>query len=208
MPLVSSFLDGQIILPLVQAPDEKTGVNIVAAMKQGGLKSVEVVLRTAASLAALKEIKRQFPEMSVGAGTVLNEAMLDASLEAGADYIVTPAITPSLIKAIVDRGAAAIPGTSKPSDVMLAYEHGLREMKLFPAELSGGPAFLKAIGAVFQDVKFCPTGGVNAENRGNYLSLPNVFTVGGSWVVPNNVVEDGDWAAITQACREANTPIS
>jgi len=206
MPSVSSLLDGQIILPLVQAPNEKTGVDIVSAMVEAGLKSVEVVLRTPASLAALREIKREFPTISVGAGTVLDEGMLSASIDAGADYIVTPAITENLLKAIVAAKIPAIPGTSKPSDILLAYQHGLREMKLFPAELSGGAPFLKAIGAVFQDVRFCPTGGVSAENRGKYLALSNVFAVGGSWVAPEEWVSSGNWSAITQACREANLP--
>lgn len=205
MNSVSSLLKGQIILPLVQAPTVELGLKTVSAMKEAGLHSVEVVLRTPASLEALKEIKLQFPDMSVGAGTVLSEAMLNDSIQAGADYIVTPAITASLMAAIAKSGIPAIPGTSKPSDILLAYEHGLREMKLFPAELSGGQAFLKAIGAVFQDVRFCPTGGVSSKNRRDYLALPNVFAVGGSWVAPSSWVESGDWAAITEACREANS---
>ncbi len=206
MKNVSTLMEGQIILPLVQAPSAELGIEIARAMQAGGLHSVEVVLRTPESLAALAAIKKALPELSVGAGTILNVEMLKQAIDAGADYIVTPAVTPKLLEALVSCGVPVIPGVSKPSDIALAYEYGVREMKLFPAELSGGAAFLKAIGAVFQDVKFCPTGGVSEANRGNYLALNNVFTVGGSWVATNEWVAQGNWAAITEACKAANLP--
>jgi 2-dehydro-3-deoxyphosphogluconate aldolase/(4S)-4-hydroxy-2-oxoglutarate aldolase len=205
MQSISSLMGTQTLLPIIQTNSVEEGVNIARAMEQAGLHSVEVVLRSDASLQALSEIKRAFPKMLVGAGTVYNTTILDAAINAGADYIVTPTVTNSLLLAMLSSGIPFIPGVQNMRDIAEVMEHGITEMKLFPAELSGGVAFLKAISSLFKHIQFCPTGGVNPANKDSYLALPNVFAVGGTWVAKAEWVAAGQWAEITQACVAANS---
>jgi 2-dehydro-3-deoxyphosphogluconate aldolase/(4S)-4-hydroxy-2-oxoglutarate aldolase len=205
MQSISSLMGMQTLLPIIQTNSVEEGVNIAGAMAQAGLHSVEVVLRSDASLEALSEIKRAFPKMLVGAGTVYNTTILDAAINAGADYIVTPTVTNSLLLAMLSSGIPFIPGVQNMRDIAEVMEHGITEMKLFPAELSGGVAFLKAISSLFKHIQFCPTGGVNPANKDSYLALPNVFAVGGTWVAKAEWVAGGQWAEITQACVVANS---
>jgi 2-dehydro-3-deoxyphosphogluconate aldolase/(4S)-4-hydroxy-2-oxoglutarate aldolase len=204
MASVEKLMGGQLILPLVQASSVEEGIQIVAAMKEGGLKAVEVVLRTPKSAQVLKAVKEEFSDMCVGAGTVLDAKQVSQVRDLGADFIVTPAATAPLLQALVAAGLPAVPGVASASDAMLAYQYGFREMKFFPAELAGGPKMLKALAPVFQGVRFCPTGGVSSENRADYLALDHVFCVGGSWVAPNAWVHEERWQDIAQACRAAN----
>lgn len=203
MTRFSELMSEQKLLPIIQANSPKQGVQIAQAMAASGLKLIEVVLRTEASLAALSAIKQQVPGLIVGAGTVTNSVILQQALEAGADFIVTPAVSEHLLCELKACPVPVLPGVSNTGEILLAAEHGFEEQKLFPASLSGGPAFLSAVSSVFQSVSFCPTGGVNAENRMTYLSLNNVFAVGGTWVSPKNWVEQENWQAITDACRQA-----
>lgn len=205
MQSISSLMGTQTLLPIIQTNSVEEGVNIARAMQQAGLHSVEVVLRSEASLQALSEIKRAFPKLLVGAGTVYNTTILDAAINAGADYIVTPTVTNSLLLAMLSSGIPFIPGVQNMRDIAEVMEHGITEMKLFPAELSGGVAFLKAISSLFKHIQFCPTGGVNPANKDSYLALPNVFAVGGTWVAKAEWVAAGQWAEITQACVAANS---
>jgi 2-dehydro-3-deoxyphosphogluconate aldolase/(4S)-4-hydroxy-2-oxoglutarate aldolase len=205
MQSISSLMGTQTLLPIIQTNSVEEGVNIARAMEQAGLHSVEVVLRSDASLQALREIKRAFPKMLVGAGTVYNTTIWDAAINAGADYIVTPTVTNSLLLAMLSSGIPFIPGVQNMRDIAEVMEHGITEMKLFPAELSGGVAFLKAISSLFKHIQFCPTGGVNPANKDSYLALPNVFAVGGTWVAKAEWVAAGQWAEITQACVAANS---
>lgn len=170
----------QTLLPIIQADSVEQGVNIAQAMFDAGLKLVEVGLRTEASLAALKAIKLAIPELLVGAGTVTNEDILQQSLDAGADFIVTPAVSAKLLGFLVYCPVPVLPGVSNTGEIMMAKEAGCTDMKLFPASLSGGAPFLYAISSIFQEIKFCPTGGVTEANKGDYLSLNNVFAVGGT----------------------------
>lgn len=172
-------------------------------MAKSGLKLVKVVLRTEQSLAALTAIKAQVPELIVGAGTIVNEQILQQAIEAGADFIVTPAVSSQLLEHLVKCDIPVLPGVSSNADILLTREFGYTEMKLFPAALSGGVAYLKAISSIFQDVSFCPTGGVSAENKAEYLALDNVMAVGGTWVCQKDWVKNQDWNAITKACTEA-----
>ncbi|GAA0564564.1 bifunctional 4-hydroxy-2-oxoglutarate aldolase/2-dehydro-3-deoxy-phosphogluconate aldolase [Rheinheimera aquimaris] len=203
MTRFSKLMSGQTLLPIIQADSARQGVQIAQAMADGGLTLVEVVLRTNASLAALKAIKKEVPQLKVGAGTVLDARILEQALEAGADFIVTPAISKVLLAELTGCGLPVLPGVSNTGDILLAYEHGYSELKLFPASLSGGAAFLRAVSSVFQSIRFCPTGGVNQQNMQDYLALSNVFAVGGTWVAPAEWVEQGNWRAITTACHQA-----
>ncbi len=199
----STLMGSQTLLPIIQADSVEQGVNIAKAMAASGLKLVEVVLRTAEVLDALMAIKQQVPELLVGAGTVVNTTSLQQAIDAGADFIVTPAVSEKLLSHLAVCGIPVLPGVSNTADILMAREFGFTELKLFPAELSGGAPFLSAISSVFQDITFCPTGGVSAENKDEYLSLNNVIAVGGTWVCRKDWVVNEDWQSITKACSEA-----
>lgn len=204
MKSFSQLMDGQTLLPIIQADSVEQGVNIAGAMAEAGLKVVEVVLRSDASLDAMKAIKEAYPDLIVGAGTVLDKEILDQAIAAKADYIVTPCVTPALLEALANCGVPAIPGVASCADIALARDAGFREVKLFPASLAGGIPFLKAVSTVFRDMTFCPTGGINADNKADFLALPNVIACGGTWVCQKDWVAEGNWQAITDACRAAN----
>lgn len=203
MTRFSELMSGQTLLPIIQADSPRQGVQIAQAMADAGLTLVEVVLRTNASLAALTAIKKEVPQLKVGAGTVINARILEQALEAGAEFIVTPAISETLLGELAGCGVPVLPGVSNTGEILQAYEHGYSELKLFPASMSGGPAFLRTLSSVFQSIRFCPTGGVNQQNMQDYLALSNVFAVGGTWVAPAEWVEQGNWQAITTACHQA-----
>ncbi len=205
MKRFSELMSGQTLLPIIQTDTVEDGVSIAKAMAKANLTAVEVVLRTPVSLEALSAIKKEVPSLKVGAGTILNKQHLTGAIDAGADFIITPAVSPSLLQELKGCGLPAAPGVSTTGEILMAYEAGFRELKLFPAALAGGVKFLKAVSSVFQEVKFCPTGGVNAENRLEYLALENVIAVGGTWVAQKAWVENQDWQAITSACLEANS---
>jgi 2-dehydro-3-deoxyphosphogluconate aldolase/(4S)-4-hydroxy-2-oxoglutarate aldolase len=193
----------QTLLPIIQADTAEEGLNIAKAMGAAGIKLVEVVLRTPASYDAITLIKKELPEMIVGAGTILDEEILLKALAAGSDFIITPATSAKLYNILANCPVPVVPGVSNAADILRAYENGYTEIKLFPASLCGGVAFLKAMSSVFQTIKFCPTGGVNAQNKAEFLALDNVIAVGGTWVADKKWVQSEDWAAITAACSEA-----
>ncbi|MBZ9611658.1 bifunctional 4-hydroxy-2-oxoglutarate aldolase/2-dehydro-3-deoxy-phosphogluconate aldolase [Rheinheimera maricola] len=205
MTRFSELMSGQTLLPIIQAQSPKQGVQIARAMADAGITLVEVVLRTSASLAALTAIKQEVPQLIVGAGTVIDARILNQALEAGSDFIVTPAVSAALLAELASCKVPVLPGVSNTGEILLAYEHGYAELKLFPASLSGGAAFLRAMSSVFQSIRFCPTGGVNQQNMQDFLSLSNVFAVGGTWVAAAEWVEQGNWQAITAACQQALT---
>lgn len=182
MPTFSELMNTQTLLPIIQADTVEDGVKVATTMLEAGLNLVEVVLRTPASIEMVAAIKAACPEMIVGAGTVTNADILKEALDAGADFIITPTITPSLLAALADSPVPVVPGVSTMSDILLAIEHGYTELKLFPASLSGGAPFLQAVNAVFPQLRFCPTGGISPSNKADYLALPNVVAVGGTWV--------------------------
>ena len=204
MTSFSSLMGNQTLLPIIQADSPTQGVAIAKAMRNAGLTLVEVVLRTESSLATLSAIKTEFPDLIVGAGTVTNADILKQALAAGADFIITPAVSEKLLEHLSTCGVPVLPGVSNTGEILLAREFGYQELKLFPAALSGGAKFLAAISSIFQDIKFCPTGGVTAENKADYFSLNNVFAVGGTWVVKKEWLADDNWQAITDACIAGN----
>lgn len=187
------------VIPVLVVDDVSHAVPIAQALVAGGLPALEVTLRTACALDVIREMK-QVPGAVVGAGTVLNPRELDAALEAGAEFIVSPGLTADLGKAAIAAGVPFLPGTANASDVMLGLDLGLTRFKFFPAEASGGIKALSAIAAPFGMAKFCPTGGITPETAPNWLALGAVLCVGGSWMVPKGAP---DVAKIEAAARQA-----
>ncbi|MBS0538667.1 MAG: bifunctional 4-hydroxy-2-oxoglutarate aldolase/2-dehydro-3-deoxy-phosphogluconate aldolase [Proteobacteria bacterium] len=184
------------VVPVLTVERPGEAVPLARALVAGGLPVLEITLRTEAALEALKRIATEVPDAIVGAGTVLNEAQLEAAERAGARFVVSPGCTPALARAAIESGIPFLPGVQTVSEAMAAREHGFELLKFFPADMSGGIGWLKAVGAPLAGLRFCPTGGVNAETAPAYLALPNVACVGGSWVAPKDAVAAGDWARI------------
>ncbi|ASP48661.1 bifunctional 4-hydroxy-2-oxoglutarate aldolase/2-dehydro-3-deoxy-phosphogluconate aldolase [Cognaticolwellia beringensis] len=203
MTLFSTLMGKQKLLPIIQADSVSQGLEIAKAMAAAGIGLVEVVLRTQASIDIIKAIKLELPDLKVGAGTVLDADILKQALAAGSDFIITPTISSSLLTHLDNCKVPVLPGVSNSSDILLAREFGYTELKLFPASLSGGAPFLKAMGSVFKDITFCPTGGINEKNQQEFLALTNVFAVGGTWIVNPEWVANKDWSKITSACKTA-----
>ncbi|MDF3123980.1 bifunctional 4-hydroxy-2-oxoglutarate aldolase/2-dehydro-3-deoxy-phosphogluconate aldolase [Rheinheimera sp. 1928-s] len=205
MTSLSSLLKGGLLLPIIQADQPAQAVAVAKAMQQGGVTAVEVVLRTAAALDCISAIRAEVPELLTGAGTILSAKDATNAKAAGAQFLVSPASTPDLLKAMINTELAIAPGVATPSEMAMALELGLTELKFFPAHLAGGIEMLKALSGIFQQVKFCPTGGVQLNNLAEFLTLPNVFVAGGSWLSPKDLVQQQNWAAITELTRQSVT---
>ena len=203
MNTISSMMGEQRVLPIIQANNEDEGLNIARAIHAAGINAVEVVLRSERAAQVITAIKQNLPEMIVSAGTVVDEASYVKAVNAGADFIITPGFSPALLDILSGSEIPTLPGVASVAEIIVAREHGYRELKFFPAGIAGGPAFLKAVQSLFQDTRFCPTGGVSGDNYEDYLALNNVFAVGGTWVVKPQWVKDGQWDEITQACKAA-----
>ena len=186
------------VIPVIVLNDVAHAVPMARALVAGGIRMLEVTLRTPQALACIEAIARDVPEAVVGAGTVRSKADAQAAARAGARFAVSPGYTSMVGQACRDAGLALLPGVATGSEIMVAQEDGFTELKFFPAMQAGGPAMLKAWSGPFFDVKFCPTGGVSLQNAREFLALPNVVCVGGSWLVPGDAVAKGDWAAVTQ----------
>jgi 2-dehydro-3-deoxyphosphogluconate aldolase / (4S)-4-hydroxy-2-oxoglutarate aldolase len=191
------------VIPVIVLNDVAHAVPMARALVAGGIRMLEVTLRTSQALACIEAIAKQVPEAIVGAGTVRNAADAKAAANAGAKFAVSPGYTPAVGQACRDEGLSLLPGVATGSEIMMAQEDGYTELKFFPAMQAGGPAMLKAWGGPFFDVRFCPTGGVTAQNALEFLSLSNVACVGGSWLVPAEALAKGDWARIEMLAREA-----
>ena len=203
MTSFSELMGEQTLLPIIQADSVEQGLNIAKAMASTGISLVEVVLRTEASIDIIKALKSELPDLKVGAGTVTDADILKQALDAGSDFIITPTISTKLLTQLSTCSVPVVPGVSTASDILLAKEFGYRELKLFPASLSGGIPFLKAMSSIFRNIKFCPTGGINEDNQHEYLALTNVFAVGGTWIAKSDWVESGQWSKVTAACNAA-----
>jgi 2-dehydro-3-deoxyphosphogluconate aldolase / (4S)-4-hydroxy-2-oxoglutarate aldolase len=195
----ASLLRGNRAIPVVTFQDVAEAVPVARALEEGGVGVIEVTLRTAAGLEAVRRIKRECPTIVLGAGTVLTPGQAEAAVAAGAAFLVSPGHTAALVDCARSLGVPWMLGATSLSEVMHLREQGFTVQKFFPAEPAGGVATLKAIGSVLRDVKFCPTGGIAADKAGAYLALPNVIAVGGSWFVP----AASDATAITAAARHA-----
>jgi 2-dehydro-3-deoxyphosphogluconate aldolase / (4S)-4-hydroxy-2-oxoglutarate aldolase len=191
------------VVPVVVVDDAADAVPLARALVDGGLPAIEVTLRTVAAVEAIERIADEVPEAVVGAGTVLNGRDVARATAAGARFLVSPGSTPSLLDAMEDADVPLLPGVSTASEVMALLERGLGVAKLFPAEAVGGVATLRALGGPFPDVRFCPTGGIDATKAPAYLALPNVACVGGSWMLPRAAVRTGDWATVKRLARAA-----
>ena len=190
------------VIPVIVLNDIAHAVPMARALVAGGIRMLEVTLRTPQALACIEAIAKEVPEAVVGAGTVRTRADAQAAAMAGARFAVSPGYTPAIGQACRDVGLALLPGVATGSEIMMAQADGFTELKFFPALQAGGPAMLKAWSGPFFDVMFCPTGGVTLQNAPDFLALPNVVCVGGSWLVPADALAQGDWARITQLARD------
>ncbi|MBS3965252.1 MAG: bifunctional 4-hydroxy-2-oxoglutarate aldolase/2-dehydro-3-deoxy-phosphogluconate aldolase [Methylomonas sp.] len=200
---INDVMNTSPVIPVMVINQLEHAVPLAQALVQGGLKVLEITLRTPVALDALRRIKAEVPGAIVGAGTIINTQTLDAAIEAGAEFIVSPGVTPSLLDAGLASGVPLLPGVVTPSEVMRLLEKGVTAMKFFPAEAAGGIPMLKSIGGPLPQIKFCPTGGVNPKNAPQYLALSNVSCVGSSWMAPADLVDAGDWEEITRRAAEA-----
>lgn len=202
---IDAFAQRARILPVITIDRESDILPMADALAAGGITVLEVTLRTALGLTAIRQLSEQRPELCVGAGTILDPETFRQAEEAGARFIVTPGCTDELLRHAMNRPVPLLPGVATASDIMAAYRYGLRRFKLFPAKVCGGVEALKAFAGPFPDVRFCPTGGVGPDNLNDYYQLPNVMCVGGSWMLPKAAVDSGDWATVERLSREAMT---
>jgi 2-dehydro-3-deoxyphosphogluconate aldolase/(4S)-4-hydroxy-2-oxoglutarate aldolase len=203
-PSESSLLSRVPVVPVVVVDDPAHAVPVARALVAGGLPVIELTLRTPVALDAIRAIASEVPEILVGAGTIVTPGQAKEALDAGAQFLVSPGSTPSLLGAMADTGLPFLPGTATVSEVLAVLEAGHTELKFFPAEASGGAAFLKSVAAPVPAARFCPTGGITAATAPSYLALPNVGCVGGSWLTPADALASGDWGRVTELARAAS----
>lgn len=191
------------IVPVVKIDNAKDALPLAKALCAGGLPCAEVTFRTAAAAEAIEIMTKNFPDMCVGAGTVLNSEQVDAAVAAGAKFIVSPGLNPKTVQYCISKGVPMTPGISNPSEIEQAIELGLDVVKFFPAEQSGGLAKIKAMAAPYVNMRFMPTGGVNVNNLTSYLDFSKIIACGGSWMVPGDLINEGAWDKIEALTREA-----
>ncbi|MFE1023531.1 bifunctional 4-hydroxy-2-oxoglutarate aldolase/2-dehydro-3-deoxy-phosphogluconate aldolase [Streptomyces sp. NPDC058818] len=199
----ASVLDLAPVVPVVVVDDLADAVPLARALVAGGLPAIEVTLRTPVALDAIRAIAGEVPGAVVGAGTVITPGQVGDVVAAGARFLVSPGWTDVLLEAMRASGVPFLPGVSTTSEVVALLERGVREMKFFPAEAAGGTAYLKALAAPLPQARFCPTGGITPGSAPEYLALPNVGCVGGSWMLPKDAVADRDWGRVEALAREA-----
>ncbi|TKB44832.1 bifunctional 4-hydroxy-2-oxoglutarate aldolase/2-dehydro-3-deoxy-phosphogluconate aldolase [Thalassotalea mangrovi] len=191
------------IVPVLVIENVDDAIPIAKALMAGGIKVLEVTLRTDNALQVIQKIADELPEAMVGAGTVTNPQTLQAAEQAGAKFAISPGMTKELLEASGKSTIPLIPGIASISELMTGIDAGLDHFKFFPAEAIGGAKSIKSIAGPFPDIRFCPTGGINESNMGNYLSLKNVSCIGGSWLVPDEAVANKDWQQITEITKKA-----
>ncbi len=191
------------VVPVLTVEDAGAAEPLAKALQAGGLTAIEVTLRTPQALEALTLMKRAAPDLHVGAGTILSEGDVNAALKAGADFLVTPGAAPSLIPALLECDAPVLPGVATASEAMARFDEGFALLKFFPAAAAGGPAYLKSLAGPLSHLDFMPTGGISLSNAQDYLSLPTVPAVGGSWIATSGDIAAGDWPGVEAKAREA-----
>ncbi len=191
------------IVPVVVIENIKDAVPLAQSLVEGGIPIIEVTLRSSCALEAIELIAKNVPKMRVGAGTILNLTQLEQAQNRGAEFLISPGLTPSLLEHAKKKNMPLIPGVSSSSEVMQALELGYNALKFFPAEYCGGVKLLNAFNGPFKGVKFCPTGGISTDNMHSYLNLENVLCVGGSWLTPKNLIQNKEWDKITEICKRA-----
>ena len=200
---IRSVLAASPVMPVIVLEEVAHAVPLARALVAGGIRVLEVTLRTPVALDCMRAIAAEVPEALLGAGTVLSAADLDAAAKAGAVFAISPGASPALLEAARTSPIPFLPAVMTPSDVITAMDAGFDTFKLFPAAQAGGMAMLKALGGPFPQARFCPTGGIDAASAPAFLALPNVACVGGSWLCPAELVRAGDWDAITALARAA-----
>jgi 2-dehydro-3-deoxyphosphogluconate aldolase / (4S)-4-hydroxy-2-oxoglutarate aldolase len=203
LPDGGSLLSLVPVVPVVVLDDLDHAVPVARALVAGGLPVIELTLRTPVALDAIAAIAAEVPEILVGAGTITSPELVSRAVKAGAQFLVSPGTTPGLLREMAWAGVPFLPGTATVSEAMAVLEAGCSEMKFFPAEASGGAAYLKSLASPLPAARFCPTGGITAASAPSYLSLPNVGCVGGSWLTPADALAAGDWDRVAALAREA-----
>lgn len=203
VPAAPSVLGLAPVIPVVVLDDAADAVPLARALVTGGLRAIEVTLRTPAALDAIRAIADEVPDAVVGAGTLLNPEHVAAAGAVGAQFLVSPGWSPRLLRAMRDSGIPFLPGVSTASEVVTLLDEGVTEMKFFPAEAAGGTAYLKALAAPLPQARFCPTGGIGLASAPSYLALPNVGCVGGTWMLPADALAAKDWDRVRRLAYEA-----
>ncbi|GAA7877043.1 bifunctional 4-hydroxy-2-oxoglutarate aldolase/2-dehydro-3-deoxy-phosphogluconate aldolase [Helicobacter pylori] len=191
------------IVPVVVIENIKDAVPLAQSLIEGGIHIIEVTLRSSCALEAIELIAKNVPKMRVGVGTILNPTQLEQAQNRGAEFLISPGLTIKLLEYAKKKDMPLIPGVSSSSEVMQALELGYNALKFFPAEYCGGVKLLNAFNGPFKGVKFCPTGGISADNMHSYLNLENVLCVGGSWLTPKNLIQNKEWDKITEICKRS-----
>lgn len=207
MTITREFLEPIGVMPVIVLNSVEDAVPVANALQKGGIKAVEITLRTPVALDCIKAIKQECSGLIVGAGTLINEQNVEDCAEAGVDFAVSPGMTPALVKKAEQTGVKLLPGVATCSEILTGMELGLSCFKLFPATAVGGLPLLKSINGPLPQATFCPTGGLTIDDFDQYLALPNVACVGGSWLVPKSAVEAKDWQAITDIAAKTVTKI-
>lgn len=191
------------VIPVIVLQSSEHAAPVAEALIEGGIPIFEITLRTAAGLPSIEEVAKKFPDALTGAGTVLNESQARQAIDAGSRFIVSPGWDDGVVEMAQAAGIPVVPGVATATEVQRAYNHGLRVLKLFPAGIAGGIPMLKALSSVYSEVGFVPTGGVSADNLADFLALPNVKAVGGSWLTPAQAIAEGRFEEITRLANEA-----
>ncbi len=203
MTAIKEIMNTSPVIPVMVINKLEHAVPLANALVEGGLKVLEITLRTPVALEAIKKIKAEVPNAIVGAGTIINVETLEKAIEAGSEFIVSPGVTDELLDAVQKSDTPILPGIATPSEAMRLLEKGITEMKFFPAEAAGGIPMVKSIGGPLPQITFCPTGGVSPKNAADYLALNNVACVGGSWMAPASLVDAENWDEIKRLTIEA-----
>jgi 2-dehydro-3-deoxyphosphogluconate aldolase/(4S)-4-hydroxy-2-oxoglutarate aldolase len=200
---IENVLKNAPILPVIILHDIKHALPLANALAEGGITTFEITLRTPVGLQAIQLLAEKMPQCTIGAGTITTTKQLTLVKDAGATFAVSPGITDRLVEAAKKINLPYLPAVGTPSEILLAIQHELSFLKFYPANLFGGIAALKSFAILFPEIKFCPTGGIDNNNLTDYLDLPNVISVGGSWLAPKNLLENNDWREITRLATQA-----